>query len=1618
MGRKILKGILWFLVGIMGLLLLVSILVYLPPVQKFIKNKASSIVSESTGMQLSIDRFRLRFPLSLSIDNTILITPQGDTMLRAGQIRADVALWPLLGGKIQVRQLGLQDAGVHYADTLSAMILKATLDEFVLKTASIRLSDSRVQIGSAGLTRADVELWMGEGHVPDTVNVDTIPALWNIGLDRLDLEQVGFRMRTSPTVTELTVDLPSGRIDDVGFDLGKQDVRVGLIRLDRGQYAYLTDTTTVVPAPVVLESDQAEATPMAWKIRLDRLELDENAFQYGILNGEPQPGFDFNHIQLADINVDIRDVYYRADAMGASIRALAARERSGLEITRTTGEFTMDSVRIVLKDFDLQTPNSSLSAQAEVAAGLLEQDPNAPLTATLQAALSPFDLYYFMTPDPALRQTLSGQTVRVNGDFAGTLSQLKINTLTANMPGHIDFRADGQVANLLDTDHLGGNLRLNGTFTNLGFIRPMLPDSLRNRLGFPARMTLGGSVAVNGNTYAPDIRLSADSGALALKGQLNLSREVYDANLTVTDFPLYTFLPQDSLGLVSLNLTAKGNGFDPRKEGAAADVDFLLGRFDFKEYTYHDITLNAALADHQLEGRLASGTDAAKFGFDLTGELSPEIYAARLTGKVDTLDLQRMGFMREPFQASLLLDADLSFRPDTAYQANIAIDSIRWRHGFKTDYIARTTLEASAGSRGMVAALRSGDLSLDFNSPESIDSLLGGFTTAVNLITAQVDSANINMTPIQEALPEFTLTATAQRENILHALMSAQGLDYRQIDARVTTVNENPLRLAFLVNSLKTGNLTLDTLNLGFWRKDEQLNYFVRLANRPGNIEQMALIALAGNIQGNEAELRVFQRDRSDSVGFRFGVDAELLDSAVRVHMTSEKPIFGYIPWTVNDDNYLVYHFDQRLEADLRLNGPTDRQHFYILSSPLEPSMPTGAIKLDMQGIDIGDILSLLPSAPEIDGLLRSDFGIGFDRGQIVGAGTLGVDSLTYAQKRVGDIGLDVDFQSDSLQRFMLKAEATVDRQTVLQASGTYLTGGDGSVSFRATIPSLPLAVANPFLPEDMAQLSGTLSGWMALSGSTGNPIVNGQLGFADGKFSVPMIGTTYGLGANPLKIDGNILDLNGFGLVSPNNESFIVDGTVDFRDFSRMVTDLSLKTNNFNVISSSRSGGSQIYGQAPIDVDITAKGRVDALTIRGDVALRRTTNVTYTMRDELGDVESAEQHIVRFVDFNDPETYLAADSTANLKVFGMDMLVNINIEDGVSATVNISEDGSNRAEVSGGGNLTYVMNTQGDSRFMGRFDVASGRIIYHPPVISEKDFSIRDGSYVEWTGELVNPSFDITAVETVRTTVQFSGGNTETVDFEISILVRNTLENMDVVFDLAAPNNAVLVNELGQMTQEQRSQQAMALLAYNTYTGPSATAKVDTGNPLNAFISRELNQWARNNLKGVEVSVGIDEVEGDDGTHTNYSYQVSKSFANDRVKVTVGGSVDPNASANQNMSNDFVQDVSVEYRLTERDNMYLKAYRYNTESMLEGEVIETGGGFLMRKKLNKLGDLFKLAPKEDRRRAREMRRELRQDRRQQDEEELSQPAAEDQKPTEPVAEEPKSGASPAEESK
>lgn len=492
------------------------------------------------------------------------------------------------------------------------------------------------------------------------------------------------------------------------------------------------------------------------------------------------------------------------------------------------------------------------------------------------------------------------------------------------------------------------------------------------------------------------------------------------------------------------------------------------------------------------------------------------------------------------------------------------------------------------------------------------------------------------------------------------------------------------------------------------------------------------------------------------------------------------------------------------------------------------------------------------------------------------------------------------------------------------------------------------------------------LRGEAGIRGKTSDMRIDGELTFAGTNVGVPMIGTSFGLSETPIVIRDNEVLFTNFAIVSPNKKPLTIDGRISLGDFSQITTDLRMKARDFEMIDVRKNRRSMVYGTGYLDLDATVKGPLDELTVRGDAGLLNGTEITYVMRDSPLEVQNKKQDLVTFVSFRDTTAVQAADSVAPIRIGGIDMLVNVSVNSSAKLAVDLSDDGQNRIDLQGGGDLTYTMNRLGDTRFSGKYVVSGGTVRYNPPVISELVFKITQGSSVEWTGNMEDPMLNITAVETMRTNVSTEGQSSRPVNFNISIRIRNTLENLSITFDLSAP---------GGFGHAER-----AVVPDGRAAGYSGNEPVDIQylhgsrnnrqdqlvEPVEQLHRERAEPMAANSLKGVDLSFGIDsyddEATGGRGNRTDYSYQLSKSLFNNRLKAVIGGKISSDADPDENLKENLIDDVSLEYRLTKRDNMFLKLFRHTGyESILEGEVTQTGLGFVIRKKLLKLSDLFRI---------------------------------------------------------
>jgi hypothetical protein len=250
----------------------------------------------------------------------------------------------------------------------------------------------------------------------------------------------------------------------------------------------------------------------------------------------------------------------------------------------------------------------------------------------------------------------------------------------------------------------------------------------------------------------------------------------------------------------------------------------------------------------------------------------------------------------------------------------------------------------------------------------------------------------------------------------------------------------------------------------------------------------------------------------------------------------------------------------------------------------------------------------------------------------------------------------------------------------------------------------------------------------------------------------------------------------------------------------------------------------------------------------------------------------------------------------------------------------------------------------------------------YTLPVIPLKTFSIKNGSYIDFTGEPMNPTLNLAATERMKASVSTADGASRSVAFDVGLKVTNTLSNMGLEFTIDAPEDMSVQNELAGMPPEEKNKLAVAMLATGMYLASSNEQGFNAGNALNNFLQNEINNIAGQALNtAVDVNVGMEQNMRDDGsTHTDYSFKFSKRFFSNRLNVIIGGKVSADGNTAGNESGAYIDDISLEWRLDDGGTRYVRVFHEkNYDNLFEGELIENGAGILLRKKMDRLSELF-----------------------------------------------------------
>ena len=1364
--KKIFWWILIILLSPVLLFVVLTVLLYLPPVQNWAVDKVTAIASEKTGMDISVDRIDLSFPLDLSIDHFLVNKSQkptadgqqlNDTIADVERMVVDVQLLPLFSSKVVINELEVTNTSLNTLDMVAAAQVKGRFSRLFMASKGIDLDKGTVELNGSRLEDAFFDIQMADSIPEDTTASE--PVLWKIYVDSITIDRSDVVFHMPGDTMSINAHLGHLAAREALIDLGSQTYTVGSVDWLHGAVKY-----------------------------------DQN-FQPHI------EGLDYNHIDLSDISVGIDSIYYHDPTMRMYLRQVALKEKSGLAVTHLSGPIAMVDGAIKLPKFRLSTPYSDIDVELDMPLSLMEPVDPGKMRLKMNASLGKQDIMPFMADLPAaMRQRWPEYPLTVSGLLKGNMQHMDFHDLEVSLPTAFHATATGFAANLDDPQRLRADVQFIANTQNLGFVMAMMPRDMQRDYRIPP-LSAQGRVKADGQQYFADVTAREGRGTVKAKGSFNATAMRYDADIKVRDLNVHHFMPHDSIYTVSADITAKGQGTDFFSPRTTLVADATIHHVGYGKLNIDNITAHALVSDGKAHANLVSRNPLLKGAVNFDALLSTTRFDGTLSTDFQELDLYKMGVTPDPLTIGLCGHFDVNSDLKLTHHATGLINDLSIKdssHVYRPsdiDLLLNTTPDTT------YARAQSGDFIVKLDAAGNYEQLLDQLMLLGDSALAQLDRKTIDQPALRRLLPTMRMTMESKRENPIATFLKATAdVDFKDMLFDLSTSVAEGVNGRGYIHSLTVSELRLDTINFSLTQRKERLSFGGQVRNNKKNPQFVFNALFDGIIQERGATLGVRYYDADNKLGARVGAQAEVVDSGLSLHLVPERPTLGYKEFALNKDNFLFLGASGKVKAKVDLRAD-DGMGIRLYSEETDPDALQD-LTLSLHQFNLEEITSVIPYSPRMSGMLNGDYHVVQDaNGQFSVAGDMGVRNMTYERCPIGNISTEMVYLQKENDAHAVEARLMMDDEEIGLLTGTYFNEGDGSLDATMQLEHLPLNIVNGFVPDQLCGLQGYGEGTLTIQGPLTRPEVNGEIYLSNSYLESVPYGVKLRFDDDPVRIQHSNLLFENFTVYAHNDNPLNVQGNVNFSNPDQIMVNLRMQANNFQIIGTKEHAKSVAYGKAFVNVFAMMNGPLDNLNMRGRLEVLGTTDMGYILRDTPITTDNQLDDLVKFTDFSD--TTQIAVSRPPINGFRMDMT--LNVSKGAHIMAYMNADHSNYIDLMGGGTLRMLYSPADNLQLTGRYTLSNGEMKYALPIIPLKTFHIQDGSYIEFTGDPMNPTLNISAVERTKATVTGTNGVGRSVAFDCGVNITRTLSDMGLEFTLDAPEDMQLHGELQAMGVEQR---------------------------------------------------------------------------------------------------------------------------------------------------------------------------------------------------------------------
>ncbi len=1332
--------------------------------------------------------------------------------------------------------------------------------------------------------------------------------------------------------------------------------------------------------------------------RFSSIQLTDCNIQY-VSNRKPPlaSGFDVNNIDIRDLNVRLSVKHFTNDSFLAVLRSLKFKEKSGLDVQNISARITANHQHFNIEEFNIRLPRTDIKTgsfyfEYEDLKKLNRFTDSVNFNINLKPSkICLGDLGAFV---PAFKPI--HKTIGISGVFYGPVSKLSCPSLQVTYGKSSQITGNFSFTGLPDIENTYVSARVSNFHCTKTDIEELIADIKNGPVQLPAQLKSIEKINFKGqlNGYLMNDLMASGSMRTNLGDiDLNMSFKrkalksksfVYYGEMQASSFELGNFLDRKEIGNISFNIRVDGQKDESKP--AALDIKGIVSDFNYKNYAYSNIGLNGFYNGHKFEGEINIDDENGQVNLNGLLDFSNTLPYYDFTAKVKNLQLGKMNLATKYPDMIYSFNVNLNASGNNLdnIMGNIYLDSVSLVNGDKELYLKK--FEAIS------------DISENRNSivitSDFINGAIEGKYTMSTIVASVQYVASQYLPALNAGKNKVSKQATDNnfdfdlKINDLDTISTLLGLNWKtSSDINLYGYYDDQTR-KFRIKGL------IPFLN----NKNTNLSDISFLCENPGNDMRFALDFKYGKVNKPSAfdiYFRVSAKNDSLVTAFEWnnnGEDKQLYSGN----------LFAITKFSRDENQQLITNTDILPTNTILLGSVWNIHQSNIITKPGQILVHNFGLANENQGINIDGIVSKnendnlnlqLQNIPLgylrefiymdivlLDGLISGNATVSRVLDHPIFQADLGIKDFTFNNSRWGDLALLSTWEREE-ERLKVDIKVADDNNPVVDLAGYVYPKRNIDVDIIVKAQKLKLDFLQPFLGSVLQNVQGIAScKELKMLGPLTKPLFEGNVMVNNGSFDIDFLRTKYSF-SDTIRMTPHTFSFKDIAIYDVEKNSGKVSGNIRHDSYKNFVFNINGRYTNLLGLNTQKKDNDSFYGKAYGTGSLSISGNSQTVNFNISVKTEPNTRIIIPFSNYM---TATENNFITFIERpkaevgqvttqgTRPRNLRAAETSKST------LKVNLQLDATPDAEVQliIDSNGGDMIKATGNGNLRVEYNEAEGMKLYGNYTLASGFYNFTLQNILRKDFKIKEGSSITWSGSPYTAQIDINAYYSVRASLldlfdesTLKAENIRSSNVNVNCLLNLTgeLTHPNILFDLEFPgSNDDLARNVKSIINTEMNQEILYLLSVGRFYKPeymrSNSVAVQSSNAelsslVSSTLSAQLNNWLSQINSNVSMGFNYYHSNTSEGNplSTEVEVQLGAEMFNNRLVFNgnVGYRDDVLATSN------FIGDFDLEYKLNKSGKLRAKAYSHSNDKYYEKNTTTQGAGIIYREEFDNFHELL-----------------------------------------------------------